>query len=156
MDPDRGSTPAGRFETFDANDRFVVVRDDEGYGVWRLDDLEEGEPLERFPDTDEGYERAAARWKIFTKADRRERRPFHVAVTAALKWLVIVSAAIWVLAAALTGVLFFEVNALSFDGDGIFDELFKWSQVVSGVAQPLTMGGFAVYAILWLELRTAR
>jgi hypothetical protein len=27
------SEVAGRFEMFDANKRFVVVRDDEGYGV---------------------------------------------------------------------------------------------------------------------------
>jgi hypothetical protein len=46
----------GRFETFDANERFVVVRDDEGYAVWRMEDLGEGEPLERFTDDDVGYE----------------------------------------------------------------------------------------------------
>ncbi len=141
---------AGRFETFDANERFVVVRDDDGYGVWRLEELEEGEPIERFPDDDVGYERAAARWKQLTKQDRRERRPLSAVLTAALKWLVIVSAAMWVLASALSGVLFFEVNNISFDG-GTFDLMFRWGQIVSGVAQPLTIGGFAVYVILWLE-----
>jgi hypothetical protein len=63
----------GRFEVFDANARFIVIRDEEGYGVWRLDDLEEGEPMERFADDDEGYEGAAERWKALTKADRRGR-----------------------------------------------------------------------------------
>jgi hypothetical protein len=38
----------GRFETFDGNDRFVVVRDDDGYAVWRLEELGEGDPIERF------------------------------------------------------------------------------------------------------------
>ncbi len=73
-----------------------------------------------------------------------------------LKWLVIASAATWVLAAALTGVLLFEVSNLSLDGGGLFVEIFKWAQIVSGVAQPLTIGGFAVSVILWLERRMAR
>lgn len=145
-----------RFEIFDANERFVVVRDDLGYSVWRYNDLEDGDPIERFSDDHDGYERAAARWKEFTKADRRERRTIHAVIAPVLKWLVIASAAIWVLSAALTGVLLFEVSNLSLDGGGLFVEIFKWAQIVSGVAQPLTMGGFAVYVILWLERRMAR
>ena len=43
----------GRFETFDANARFVVVRDDQGYGVWRLDDRLTA-IIERFSDDDRG------------------------------------------------------------------------------------------------------
>ncbi len=40
--------PGGRFETLDANARFAMVHDDQGYGVWRLEDLEEGDLVERF------------------------------------------------------------------------------------------------------------
>jgi hypothetical protein len=43
VDPIDTGPDGGRFETFDANERFVIVRDDEGYGVWRLDDVEDGE-----------------------------------------------------------------------------------------------------------------
>jgi hypothetical protein len=156
VDPSDDDPSGARFEMFDANEHFVVVRDDEGYGVWRYDDLEDGAALERFSDDDSGYERAAARWKDLTKTDRRERRSLHSALIAALKWVVIVSAAIWVLATALSGILIFETNNFPFDGGGLFAEMFKWSQIVSGVAQPLTMGGFAVYVILWLERRMAR
>ena len=54
-------SPGGRFETFDANERFVVVRDDEGYGgLADGGSRGEGEPLERFTDDDVGYESAAA------------------------------------------------------------------------------------------------
>ena len=59
MDPQDTTPPAGRFETFDANPRFVVVRDDDGYGVWRLEELGEGEPIQRFADDDAGYELAS-------------------------------------------------------------------------------------------------
>lgn len=33
--------PGGRFETFDANERFVVVRDEDGHAVRRLEKLGE-------------------------------------------------------------------------------------------------------------------
>jgi hypothetical protein len=138
----------GRFDVFDANARFVVVRDEEGYGVWRLDDLEEGEPIERFPDDDEGYERAAERWRELTKADRRDRDRWLPRI----KWVVLVSAVVWALSGALSGALFFEVG-VNFDQGDLFQELFKWAQLASSVAQPLTVGGFAAYVILWLEIR---
>jgi hypothetical protein len=64
--------PVGRFEMFDANARFVVIRDDEGYGVWRFEDLEEGDSLERFADDDRGYRSADTRWKELTAIARRE------------------------------------------------------------------------------------
>jgi hypothetical protein len=141
-------SPHGRFEVFDANARFVVIRDGEGYGVWRLDDLEEGQPIERFPDDDEGYERAAERWRELTKAARRDRDRWLPRI----KWVVLVSAVVWALSGALSGALFFEVG-VNFDQGDLFQELFKWAQLANSVAQPLTVGGFAAYVILWLEIR---
>ena len=135
---------------FDANARFVVIRDEEGYGVWRLDDLEEGEPIERFPDDDEGYDRAAERWRELTKADRRDRDRWLPRI----KWVVLVSAVVWALSGALTGVLIFEVSNL--DQRGLFETLFKWAQITNATAQPFTIGGFALYVMLWLEGRRGR
>ena len=143
-------SPGGRFETFDANERFVVVRDEEGYGVWRMDDLEAGEPIERFPDDDEGYERAAERWKELTRGDRRGRDRWLPRI----KWIVVVSAVVWALSGALSGALFFQISSL--DQSGLFQSLFRWGQIASSIAQPLTLGGFAVYVVLWLEGRRAR
>ena len=148
MDPDDAGSSGGRFETFDANDRFVVIRDEEGYGVWRLGELGEGDPIERFPDGDEGYERAAERWRELTKADRRDRDRWLPRI----KWVVLVSAVVWALSGALSGALFFEVG-VNFDQGDLFQELFKWAQLANSVAQPLTVGGFAAYVIIWLEIR---
>lgn len=89
-------SPGGRFETFDANERFVVVRDDEGYAVWRMEDLGEGEPLERFTDDDVGYESAAARWKELTKAERRRGGRW----LGPLRVVILVSLATWVVSSA--------------------------------------------------------
>lgn len=139
----------GRFETFDVNQRFVVVRDDEGYGVWRLKELDEGEPIERFPDDERGYEAATSRWKELTADELRD------AWLGRLKWVILVSGVLWVLSGAISVLLIFETNS-TFGQRGLFQELFKWSQVVNSTAHPLTLGGFAVYVVLWLEKRRGR
>ncbi|HWL90639.1 MAG TPA: hypothetical protein VNP90_04680 [Actinomycetota bacterium] len=145
MDPLDQRAPGGRFETFDVNERFVVVRDDDGYGVWRLEELDEGEPIERFADDERGYEAARSRYRELTTDARR------VVWLGRLKWVVLVSAVVWTVSGALTGVLLFEVS--SFEQQGLFQELFRWSQVVNVTAQPATLGGFALYVIIWLENR---
>jgi hypothetical protein len=148
VDPVDPGSSSGRFETFDANARFVIVRDDEGYAVWRMEDLEEGEPIERFSDDERGYEAAISRWKELTADARR------AVWLGPLRWVVLVSAIVWALSGALLGVLLFEVS--SFDQGGSFQELFRWGQVATSTAQPLTLGGFAVYVVLWLETRRGR
>jgi hypothetical protein len=148
MDPSEPQPANARFETFDANDRFVVVRDDDGYAVWRLEDLEDGDALDRFDDTDAGYEAASGRWRDLTKEDRRRRAPW----LRWIMWIVLVSAALWAVSSAVSAVLFFQVSGV-LDGQGIFETLVRWSQLVSVVATSTTVGGFAVYAVLWLESR---
>jgi hypothetical protein len=140
----------GRFEVFDANARYVVIRDEEGYGVWRLDDLEEGQPIERCSDDDDGYERAAERWKALTKGDRRSRDRW----LSRIKWVVLISAGVWALSGALSAVLFFEVSDLNHGG--LFQTLARWAQIANFAAQPFTIGGAAVYVVLWLEGRLDR
>jgi hypothetical protein len=140
----------GRFETFDANARFVVVRDDEGYGIWRLEELGDVEPIARFADDDDGYEAAASRWKELSAGARRD---------VWLRWLlweVVASAVIWVISSAISALLYLQVGATLFEGTGLFDTLVRWSQLISLVAQPMTLSGFAVYVVLWLESRRAR
>jgi hypothetical protein len=148
VDPPDAGLPGVRFETFDANQRFIVVRDDEGYGVWRSEDLEDGDPIERFADDERGYEVAASRWKELSAQARRDvwlRR---------LRGVVAVSALVWVLSAGVSALLYLQVGATLFEGTGLFDTLVRWSQLVSVVAQPLTLGGFAVYIVFWLERRS--
>jgi hypothetical protein len=142
--------PGGRFETFDANLRFTVVRDDEGYGVWRLEDLEDGVPIERFSDDERGYRSAATRWKELTAIARRDvwlRR---------LTWLVVAAATFWVVSSAFSALLYLQVGSSFFQGTGIFDTVVRWSQLTSLVAQPLTLGGLSVFVVFWLQNRSYR
>ena len=143
----------GRFETFDANARFVVIRDDEGYSVWRLEDLGEGEPIQRFADDDTGYQLAADMWAALTGEDRRRRGPW----LSALKWVVIVSAILWV-AANIISTSFFYLNEFEAFRDG-FRDLSGFNtimQVISTVAYSFTLGGTVVYVVLWLDVRRER
>jgi len=149
VDPE-SPVAGGRFETFDANLRFTVVRDEEGYGVWHLDDLEEGVPIERFSDDERGYRAAASRWKELTTIARRDvwlRR---------LTWVVVVAAVVWVVSSAISAMLYLQVGATLFEGTGIFDTLVRWSQLITLVAQPLTLGGLSVFVVFWLQNRSHR
>jgi hypothetical protein len=150
VDPVDLGPAGGRFETFDVNQRFVVVRDDEGYGVWRLEELDEGAPIERFADDERGYEAARSRYKELTDRARRD---------VWLRWLrmvVVIAAIMWVLSSGLSALLFLQVGFDTFEGSGTFQTLVRWSQLISLVAQPMTLGGSAVYVILWLEGRRNR
>jgi hypothetical protein len=139
-----------RFETFDANERFVVVRDHEGYGVWRLDDLEEGEPIERFSDDDSGYEAAVERWGELAKAERRSRAPWM----RRLKIAVILSAGIWALSSILLNGLFLWNIGLR----GPFRAFPQapielWGGTIAQASSQVTMALVAVYVVVWLDSR---
>jgi len=143
-------SPGGRFETFDANARFVVVRDHEGYGVWRMEDLEEGDPLERFADDDRAYGSAVTRWKELTAVARRETW------LGRLVWLTVGAAVLWVVSSTVSGLLYVQVSPTFLNGSGFFDTLVRWSQVTTFVAQPLTLGSLAVFVVFWLQNRSFR
>lgn len=150
MDPEEAVSSGGRFETFDANLRFAVARDAEGYGVWRLDELDEGDPLERFADDDRGYRSAVTRWKELTAVARRETW------LGRLTWLTAGAAALWVVSSTVSALLYVQISPTFFDGTGFFDTLVRWSQVTTVVAQPLTLGSLAVFIVFWLQNRSHR
>ena len=70
--------------------------------------------------------------------------------------MILVSALVWVFSSGISALLYLQVGVSLFEGTGIFDTLVRWSQVVTLVAQPLTLGGFAVYVVFWLEPRRGR
>jgi hypothetical protein len=70
-----------------------------------------------------------------------------------LVWIVAAAAFVWVVSSAVSSLLYLQVGATLFEGTGIFDTLVRWSQLISLVAQPLTLGGTAVYVVFWLQNR---
>jgi hypothetical protein len=139
------SDAGGRFEAFDANKRFAVVRDDEGYGVWRLDDFDDGEPLERFSEDDAGYEAAVSRWKEISRADRRSR----LSLMSWLKVAVIASAAI----TAVSSLIFTIAQVLGDPFAGAPADIQYRLALVSQSALNVTVVLAAVYVVVWLDSR---
>lgn len=69
-------------------------------------------------------------------------------------WVVVAAAVTWVVSSAVSSLLYLQVGAATlFEGTGIFDTLVRWSQLISLVAQLLTLGGSAVYVVFWLQNR---
>lgn len=123
-----------------------MVRDDEGYGIWRLEDLGDAEPLERFSDDDLGYEAAVERWRELSKAARRARSP-------RMRWLkiaVIVSAGISVASSVVFTVSQLASNPFSANQPA---DVQYWSAVISQTAFQVTIALFVVYAVAWLDSR---
>jgi hypothetical protein len=143
----------GRFETFDANARFVVTRDDDGYAVWRLEDLGEGEPIQRFSDDDSGYELAADMWAALTREERRRRGPW----LSALKWVVIGSAILSAVTSAISSTMFYVSTFDRFRGGlGELSGFYEVTQVISTICYSFMVGATAIYVVLWLEARRDR
>jgi hypothetical protein len=155
VDPDEEISSGGRFETFDANLRFAVVRDEDGYAVWRLEEMGEGEPIERFSDDDEGYEAAGAAWKQLTKQDIRDRGVW----LGRLRLTALVGLALWVLTYGLTSVLnvflyLRRESSFAFGDDPLEDGTFEvWLGAVSSVVFAIWVAALLSYVLLWLERR---
>jgi hypothetical protein len=153
VDPEDEMSSGGRFETFDANPRFVVVRDDEGYGVWRLEDMDEGEPIRRFADDDSGYQLAADTWAALTREERRRRSPW----LSTLKWVVIFSAILWAGANILSSTYFYLNEFEAFrDGSRDLTGFYQIMEVVSTIGYSILLGATTIYVVLWLEARRNR
>jgi hypothetical protein len=150
---DAGSS--ARFETFDANDRFVVIRDEEGYGVWQLEDLGAGDPIARFTDDDPGYQLASDMWHALTRQDRRRRNPW----LSLLKWIVIVSGILWAGANVISTSIYYVNQFELFRGgsrDLSLSGFYEVMQVISTVGYSFTVSTTAIYLVLWLEGRRDR
>jgi hypothetical protein len=144
--------PDGRFETFDVNQWFVVVRDDEGYAVWRLEELGEGEPIERFADDDGGYESAAAIWKELTKEKRRRRGPW----LGPLRTLILVALATWVTSSAIALAMSVYGGDDFFPGNPGAAGFPQTMYLLSALTFDVWIAATIAYVVLWLENRRSR
>jgi hypothetical protein len=124
-------------ESVGSNRWYRLIRDDQGYRLHATG----GGPDARFPDTDEGAERA---WAEFRKRSAEVQHAHRVASTP--RWLfgaVVASSVGWV----VTGV--FAVPGFFFSGR-IFDESwFRWMQTANQILYQLLIGSLAVLIGWW-------
>lgn len=79
--------------------RYVLAEAEDSYGIWRL--TAEGEPLERFPLTAEGFDAAEDRLLELVRLERQER-----GLTARVLWyIVLFGGALWIIAGLVVTVL---------------------------------------------------
>lgn len=149
MDPADPGPSAGRFETFDANEWFVVVRDDDGYAVWRMEELGVGGPIERFTDDDDGYESAAAIWKELTKGKRRQRGPW----LRLLRIVTLVALATWVTSSAIALAISIYGGDDFFPGDPGAKGFPQTMYLLSALTFDVWIAATIAYVVLWLENR---
>lgn len=149
MDPSGAASSRGRFETFDVNERFVVVRDDDGYALWRLAELGEGEPIHRFADDNDGYELAAARWRELTRAERRQGGVW----LGRLRIVILVALVAWVTSSAIALVISLYGGDDFFPGDPSADGLARTTSLLSSLSFDVWIAATIAYVILWLERR---
>ena len=107
-------------------------------------------PIERFSDDDRGSQAATARRGELSAIARRD------VWLGRLTWLVVVAASFWVVSSAFSALLYLQVGSSFFEGTGIFVTVVRWSQLTSLVAQPVTLGGLAVFAVFWRQNRSYR
>ena len=131
------------------NEWFVVVRDDDGYAVWRMEELGEGGPIERFADDDDGYQSAAAIWKELTKERRRQRGPWLRLLTI----VTLVALATWVTSSAIALAISIYGGDGFFPGDPGAEGFPQIMYLLSALTFDVWIAATIAYVVLWLEDR---
>jgi hypothetical protein len=115
--------------------RFVLARDAGGWGVWDKEDADE--PFARFANDDDGYGQAV---DLYWSLERRGVPWLDV-----LRWVALVSGAVWVLSTAYFNILVLNI-ASDFQGDP-----FNWAHAVGGIAYPVFLVSSVAFLMLWLR-----
>jgi hypothetical protein len=94
-------------------------------------------------------------WHALTIEDRRRRSPW----LSVLKWTVVASGLLWAAANAIATSIYY-LNQFEAFRDGFRDlessTFYEITQVISTVGYSFTVGGTAIYVVLWLDLRRRR
>ncbi|HEV8563789.1 MAG TPA: hypothetical protein VGR41_02630 [Actinomycetota bacterium] len=128
-------------QIYGSSRRFVLAQLDENYVIWDLRDSGD-EPAETYPATEDGFERANARFTMLVRQDRMRR----LRLFAALRWTVLVGVIVW---AVSNAIYYAFLDSAIFEQVGFVD-LFRRS---GAIAYHLWIGALAVLAALWLERR---
>jgi hypothetical protein len=146
MNGDLGNQAGSRaFEYLAGNRRYVVGRDDEGYGVWPAGE-ETDEALERFPDDDAGSEAAFDRFVVLTRRGRIPR------VLSVLFVVAVIDGLIWCLIGAYQTWRSVEGFDFASEGERSFSRVLD---TLSTLAYPVFVVSVGMFILLWLWSRDA-
>lgn len=136
------------YEVVDDSRRYALGATADFYGVW--DKLAPGEPLARFPLTDEGLAQAEERFKAL----RRTERNYQERLAVVLGWVTLVSIGVWILAGAIFQIAF-SGDLFPALGEGRSQAAAEFFFRLENVALQVWIGSLAGLAALWL-LRALR
>jgi fatty acid desaturase len=131
------------YEVVDDSRRYALGATADFYGVW--DKQTPGEPLARFPLTDEGLAQAEERFKVL----RRAERSYLDMLPLVLGWATLLGIAVWVVAGIVFQVFFTEDLFPGF-GEEASQAAARFFFLVENVAFRVWIGSLASLAALWL------
>jgi hypothetical protein len=137
------------YEVVDDSRRYALGATADFYGVW--DKLAPGEPLARFPLSDEGLAQAEERFKAL----RRTERNYQELLPVVLGWMTLVSIAVWILAGAVFQIAFSGDLFPALGGEERSQTAAEFFFRLENVALQVWIGSLASLAALWL-LRALR
>lgn len=134
--------PVADYEPIEQSRRYVLGETDSFYGVW--DAQTAPDLIEQFPLTEEGFDRAAARYHELKRRDRWERGVMFHAL-----WFVMLAGAIaWIVGGALQALM---ITSVFFEPGS--EGWFGLSELLSSVGYAATIGGLVLLAGLALIRR---
>lgn len=125
--------------------RYVLAQDEAGWGVWKIDSLDE--PLVRYGDGDDAYQQSS---DFFQELERR-----HCAESGqwlpALRVVALIAGIVWVVARTYYAVRTAGIGD-NFNTTDLFDQL-RWIQAIDDIAYAIFLFAAVAYVILWLRRR---
>jgi len=126
--------------------RYVLARDAAGWGVWRIDSLDEA--LVRYGEGDDAYQQAS---DFFHELERRHRAESGQWLSV-LRILALIAGIVWITVRAYYEIRTASVGG-SFNSTDLFDQL-RWAQTIDDIAYSIFLFAAVAYTILWLRRRS--
>jgi hypothetical protein len=131
------TTAEGAFEVIDSNRWLILSRDDEGYAIWPVGNVDD-DPLRSFPLTDEGAEDAYGTFVALSHARRGPLVPLVMLTVAAIAGIA------WLVATA-----YIAIGGVS----SFADPYESWVYTVSEVGYPAFLVASGLFVMTWLYRR---
>jgi hypothetical protein len=131
------TTPEEAFEVIDSNRWLILSRDDEGYAIWPVDNVDD-DPIRSFPPTDEGAEDAYETFVALSQARRGSLVPLAMLMVAAIAGIAWLAATTYIAIAGLSA----------------FDDRYQsWVYTTSQVGYPAFLVSSGLFVMTWMYRR---
>ena len=124
---------------YGSSQRYVLAELDDSYVIWDLRDPGD-EPVETYPATEEGFERANERFKTLVRLDRRDRASLVIV----LRWVVVVGVVVWAISGVIWRIDYYKTTEFPIGG---FSGRIRYAQMMEGIAYDVWLGALAILVL---------